>query len=303
MANSAPAEVCDCSGFTPAEITTFDEAAVLTEDEKTNAISLHLPWGVPVNPADATNETLLVQRHFVLKYDADLNTSVWAAYQLTATDVDENQPGFVTRKDCFRNYPQTLHSDSTPPLCSDYDNDSYDRGHIVNSNDMRHSRKANANTFFLTNMAPQYPNFNQKIWKTLEGWVNKWATLKTEIFVITGAVFDRGPNGVPDGKRDPDADTKRNDGDGRIAVASAFYKIILHKTATGEIDVLAVLVPHINRSYIGLAREPYLRANISTIDEIEKLTGVDFLPRLVSDEPGIAAQVKSFKAPKLWPIN
>ena len=301
-ANPATAKVCDCPGFI-AQIPDFDSAVFLTDPGKEDAKALHLPWGVPVNSAGATNESLIVQRHYILNYDADLNTPTWAAYRLTKEDVDETQPGFIKRKDCFRNYPQTLHPDNTPPLCSDYDNDSYDRGHLVNSNDMRRSRTVNANTFFLTNMAPQFPNFNQKIWRTLEGWVNRWAALKTEIYVITGAVFDSGPNSFPDGNRDPDDKTKRNDSDGRIAVASAFYKIILHKQANGKIETLSILLPHLNRSYTGKAREPYLRANITTIEEIEGLTGIQFLPKLVNDDPLEAAKIKKFKATKLWAIN
>ena len=299
----AVADVCDCPGFSETEIAGFDSAVILTDLEKEQSIARNLPWGIPIDSANANNESTIIQRHFILDYDADLNTSVWAAYRLTSEEVDANQPGFVARKDCFRNYPAALHPDDTPPLCSDYDNDSYDRGHLVNSNDMRRSRTANANSFFLTNMAPQYDVFNQKIWRTLEDWVNRWARQKGEIFIITGAVFDEGPNGVPDGVRDPDDETKRNDGDGRIAVASQFYKILLHERDDGEIETLSILVPHLRRSYIGDARKPYLQANITTMREIEDLTGLIFLPKLVLEDPEKAAAIKEFRAKKLWPLD
>ena len=255
--------------------------------------------GIPTIPQGTDNETLIVQRHFVINYDADLNTPTWAAYRLTADDVDENRPGYVRRLDCFRNYPSDIHPDTTPPLCDDYENDSFDRGHIVNSNDMRRSRTSNANTFYLTNMAPQFSNFNRKIWRTLEGRVNNWAETKGEIYIITGAVFDHNS----DGQRDIDANTQRNDGDARISVASNFYKIIFHQQPNGFIETISIMLPHNNQSITGDGRWPYLTRHIVSIRDIEQLTGINFLPELEIQNPVKANAVRNARASGLWPAN
>lgn len=239
FSQSAFTEVCKCEAEISGQIPTFDAAVYLSVNERYKALERHLHWGIPVNPDNATNETLIILRHYIVNYDSDLNTPTWVAHRLTEQNVDKTQPGYVVRKDCFRNYPQDLHPDLSPPLCSDYDRDSYDRGRLVNSNDMRRSRTANANSFFLINMAPQYPDFNQNIWWTLENRVHSLAKSKKIIYVITGAVFD--DDG--DGSRDNDNLTNFNDGDEKIAVATHFYKIIFHERPNGFIDALTIMLP------------------------------------------------------------
>ena len=64
----------------------YDELLVLTEDEKAEAIEMHLPWGVPDDPSDATNEHLLYQEHFIINYDDDLRVPLWVAYRLSRDD-------------------------------------------------------------------------------------------------------------------------------------------------------------------------------------------------------------------------
>ncbi|MCB2141227.1 DNA/RNA non-specific endonuclease [bacterium] len=299
LVTNANAEICDCDSQIVGQVPLFDSAVHLTDLEKIEAIETHLPWGLPKMPAGATNELLIIQRYFISNYDADLNTPTWVAYRLTADDIDENQPGYVDRLDCFRDFPPYLLADSTPPVCADYDDDSFDRGHLVNSNDMRRSRVANANTFFLTNMAPQFANFNRKIWRTLEDRVNSWAKSKGRIYVITGAIFDQDNNE----QRDSDSDVQRNDGHARIAVASHFYKIILHPKADGTIETISIILPHNNQSVIGDDRWPYLKNHIFTIAKIEKMTGINFLPDLEIVNSNKASTVRNAKAADLWPAN
>ena len=51
---------------------------------------------------------------------------------------------------------------------------------------------------------------------------------------------------------------------------------------------------------VGDGRQPYIEANISTIEDIEQLTGISFLPVLENTRPDKAKAVKKFKAPALW---
>lgn len=290
------AGICRCDTRIRDHVPLFDMAVNLTDAEKVGALERHLPWGIPANPAGATNETLIILRNYIINYDADLNTPTWVAYRLTSEDVDENQPGYVKRLDCFRDFPANLSPDDTPPTCDDYEEDSFDQGHLANSNDMCRSRFTNANSFFLVNMAPQFANFNRKIWRTLEGEVHQWAAEKGIIFTITGAVFDHDANGI----RDPDATVKKDDGNARIALASHFYKIILHPLKDGSIETISILLPHNNVSIIGDSRFPYLKDHIVTIKKIEALTGIDFLTELEIDDPDKADALRNTLAPDLW---
>ena len=103
--------------------------------------------------------------------------------------------------------------------------------------------------------------------------------LKGTIYVISGAVFDRDS----DGDRDLDSAADRmlsDNGDTRVAVPTHFYKIILHERESGFIENMTFLLPHEDVSVSGAAADPFLVTNLSTIDAIEALTGVDFLTAL-----------------------
>ena len=292
------AEVCKCDASIRDKIPEFDAAVYLSEGDRIVAIQRHLPWGIPEAPANAENERLIVLHDYIINYDADLNTPTWVAYRLTDADVDESQPDYVERADCFRNFPQDLLKDPTPPSCEDYEVDPYDRGHMVNSKDMCRSLTANANSFFLANMAPQYPNFNQKIWRMLEKRVHDLLGPHKydQIYIITGAVFDHDS----DGNRDSDTVMIPDHPAGHIAVPSAFYKIVVHHRPNGFLDVLVVLLPHTNESIIGAARYTYLKQHIVSVDQIEELTGINFFPVLETEDQDQAAAIEACRSQGLW---
>jgi endonuclease G len=71
-------------------------------------------------------------------------------------------------------------------------NSGYDRGHLVASanQDMIHIQ--NSETFLLSNMSPQHPDFNRGIWAQLEGAVRELDSRNDilETYVLTCPVFD-----------------------------------------------------------------------------------------------------------------
>ena len=56
----------------------------------------------------------------------------------------------------------------------DHVGDGFDRGHICASQDRMCSREVNEQTFYLSNMQPQYNAFNAGIWADMEGQVRRW---------------------------------------------------------------------------------------------------------------------------------
>jgi endonuclease G len=54
-----------------------------------------------------------------------------------------------------------------------YENSGLDRGHLVASANQQESQLRNSETFLFSNMAPQQPDFNRKVWKKLENAVRK----------------------------------------------------------------------------------------------------------------------------------
>lgn len=124
-----------------------------------------------------------------------------------------------------------------------------------------------------------------------------WARFKGAIYVISGAVFDRDS----DGARDHDHDAARmqsNNGQARVAVPTHFYKIILHERESGFVENMTFLLPHEDISRSGSAADPFLVANLTTIDAIEALTGIDFLADI---DDGKENAIEANLETNMWP--
>ena len=72
-----------------------------------------------------------------------------------------------------------------------YKGSGYDRGHLVGSANQDGLEIQNSETFLLSNMSPQKPNFNRRIWRDLEIAVRKLNRQKNilETYVLTAPVF------------------------------------------------------------------------------------------------------------------
>lgn len=86
----------------------------------------------------------------------------------------------TARVDAFRADPAVANS----PTPDDYTNTGFDRGHMVPAADSSTPLQM-SETFFMTNMTPQYPTVNRVAWKMLE------ETVRTMPFkyAVTGAYY------------------------------------------------------------------------------------------------------------------
>ncbi len=276
-------QVCSGCEVSNQTVTKSNQRLNLSDSQKADTESRHLLGGRPIPPTNATNEHMLHQLEWITWYDDDLRVPIWVAYELTRADASSS----LERKDCFRRDPRL--SDTVASFCADYEEPVFDRGHILPSADATRGRFAMTNTFIFSNMAPQHDRFNRGIWARLEERVRAWAIVADGAFVVTGAVFDRND----DGQRDADADAELMAN--RVGVPTHFYKIILHVRPSGFIDTISVLLPHLDQG-VG-STNTYLRNHITTIDEIEKLTGIDFFPELPDARETV---VEAFRSPGLW---
>lgn len=75
-----------------------------------------------------------------------------------------------------------------------YRGSGFDRGHLVGSANLRETNLQNSETFLLSNMSPQRPEFNRKIWRELEEAVRELDSHDDvmETYVLTAPVFDFG---------------------------------------------------------------------------------------------------------------
>ena len=163
----------------------------------------------------------------------------------------------VERTDDFREDPDIPEQYRTK--LSDYDEPIYDMGHLANSESVDGSVAANSETFYLSNMTPQLPGHNRAIWRGLENRERKWADQRDLVVVITGPIYKQPIKTI---------------GISRVPVPSQYFKIIYDPA---KHEVISYLLPHQKDKTANL-KNYYV-----SVDEIERLTGFDFL-NLVSDQ-------------------
>lgn len=278
----SPAGATNC---TAAERTAANAQLRLSAADQRAAIVRHLPWGMPTATAPTSNESLLVQRDYVIDYDADLRVPIW-----TAERVDFSRLGHAARTECFRPDPR-LSAAATATL-ADYRGSNHDRGHMAAFANQSSSVIAGNNSFILSNMAPQTCQFNRGIWQILEGITRLWAAEHGAVYVVSGSVFDRDGDGV----RDPDGAAQHirsGSGAQRVAIPSAFFKIITYRRPDGSLATLSIMMPHDLANPNGPAALAYLSAHITTVAAIERVAGLDLFP----GAPGLG------ESTTLWPFT
>lgn len=153
---------------------------------------------------------------------------------------------------------------------------------MVPAADMRKNQQVMDDCFLLSNIAPQVGvGFNQRIWRTLETRVRGWVENRGTLTIIIGPVFAVKRHKI----------SFKVIGDNAVAVPSHFFKIIVDANDEDNITSLAFLMPNKDLGSHGLSE--YL----VSIDEIERLTGLDFLSALSEDQQD---GVESDRATSLW---
>jgi endonuclease G len=190
---------------------------------------------------------------YSFSYKESYEQAAWVAYVLTAAEVQ----GTVSRSDDFREDLDVTTGSATD---ADYKGSGFDRGHLAPAADMKWSKQAMEESFYYSNMSPQIKGFNRGIWKELEELVRDWAAKYDSLYVVTGPVFSKnmltiGPN--------------------KVAVPPSYYKIVLDLTHPNP-SAIGFVIPNESSSL-----EPY--KFVKSIDEIERLTGLDFYVGLPDD--------------------
>lgn len=258
----------------------------LNERDRKASLEQNLPWGAPAPTGAVSNERELVQRDYVIGYDADLRVPLWTAERVTGAEL-----GKVGRSDCFRKDVRLKSADASTP--SDYSELIFDQGHVTPSADMTMSKLAVHNSFIMSNMTPQFCQFNRGVWQILEEIVRRWAVQYGSIYVTSGSIFDRDDNGV----RDPDdaaLHMASNNGKSRVAIPSAFYKIVAVKDADGTVETVSILLSNDQTDLDRAEAVAYLGQHVTSLAHIEQLTGAHLFPN---------APPSLVEHPALWPFS
>lgn len=200
-------------------------------------------------PKSTTNQ-IVKHDFYTLSYSEKYEQAEWVAYELKKSYVRSNdfeRPYFIkdpkvnTGSADWRNYKKS----------------GYDKGHLCPAGDMEFALDAYNDTFFTSNISPQLHDFNRGVWNRLEQKVRYWAAKYDGIYVITAGVLQ--PN-------------LKTIGTEQVLVPNSFYKILLDNS-NGHYKMIAFLVPHAKS-------DKPLYSFVVSVDSIEKITGIDFFPKL-----------------------
>ena len=202
----------------------------------------NLVYGIP-GKADC-----IVEREgYALGYIEKHEQPAWVQYIMTAEELSRK---VAKRGNDFRPDPEIPTGSATP---QDYTRSGYDRGHLAPAADMSFSEKAMSESFYMSNMSPQKPQFNRGIWSRLEKQVRHFARKENRIVIVTGPILP--------------AEKTVSIGANRVTVPEYYYKVIYDTTPPEK--MIGFILPN-------EGSKADLRTFAVTVDSVEALTGLDF---------------------------
>lgn len=221
-------------------------------------------------------------RNYTLGWSQDHYVALWVAYPLCSMYTNKT----VDRTDAWAYDPVLGKAYSSAPF-GGYGG-SYARGHQLPSADRLCSYDANAQTFYGSNITPQLNAHNEGIWQELETKVRTIANKSDTTYVVTGCIV-------------AGSKTTTTDSDGnRMTVPTAYFKALLRYTKAstlGQWNAAAFYLEH--RSY----SESIGKQHSMSIDELEKITGMDFfvnLPAKVGADQAAKIEAADPTASSVW---
>jgi endonuclease G, mitochondrial len=203
------------------------------------------PDYLPVPTKDIFRHT-----YYILSYNESNEQANWVYYSLTDSMV------LNSGEERGNNFKIDKLITTGSAKSSDYTKSGYDRGHLCPAADMGFNPVAMEESFLMSNISPQTPDFNRGIWKELETTVRKWALKEHQLFVVTGPIFKN---------------CKGSIGKDNVKVPGYFFKVIYDPT--DDPKMIAFVFPNQKSDH------PLTDFVVPT-DEVEQLTGLDFFSQL-----------------------
>jgi len=216
--------------------------------------------------------TVLDRGCFTVGWSPKLRHPVWVAYHVPVESRYEidTRPGFSMDK-----------SARNSPPASSYGRSGYDRGHMAPNHAIasRFGADAQKQTFLMSNIAPQSPSLNRGVWREIEHriadfWTARWG----EIWVVAGCISESAGETVSGTE---------------IDVPRKFYQVVVAQKGM-DVRALAVVIPQ------EVEPRAWPTRHLVTIDELEKMSGLDFLPELPEF---IQSPLEAELPSRLWPVR
>ncbi len=221
--------------------------------------ALH-PWGSP--KANEPGLKVITYQAFECGYLPRIKLSRWVAYRYFWTPAARLPrykgrfvPDTIRLKKHEAGFPAAY--DSVPGFIRH----PIDKGHLAPDAAIKvFGRKAQQETYFLTNIIPQFASCNRFIWAALEERIRRWADSDDTVWAVVGPVFYPGEDTFWLGTHN-------------IAIPHALYYVVARRQPTA---VIAFIVPNDSIRRTGRSLPRFL----VSVDSVEKLTGLDIFPAL-----------------------
>ena len=222
--------------------------------------------------------------NYAIEWDCDLKSQRWTCYQM--------------HKGYTGNYSRVVSGYLFDPNLDDdeyFDSDlfygsGYDHGHICPNADRKFSNDANYQTFYLTNMQPQYNKFNgysgsdEGLWLRIEEQVRDVTPTSSSdtLYVCKGGTIDNEDYII---ERIQD----------QLIVPRYFFTALL-MYSSGSYRAIGFWVEQEN----DYKTSTNINELVVSIDELEELTGIDFFCNLPDD---IETKVEKSYNSNAWGLN
>ena len=210
------------------------------------------PYGTPV-----TND-LIIRDVYALSNNDDTKFADWVAYRLN--------PDIISGPSKSRNWAPDPWLDPSETLEPYPDHGDYKDAHSKINTDRGHQAPLASfdgspswfETNYFSNITPQKSNLNQGPWKKLEMQIRDMVEELSYLIVYTGPLYERDMPPLPNA-------------DETHKVPSGYWKIVLYTNEDDYIEPLAFIFDQ------DTPRGDKIGTHLTTIDEIEKRSGLDFL--------------------------
>jgi endonuclease G len=216
---------------------------------------------------DNREHILLVRKGYSLSYNPLILIPNWVAWHLLSEHTDGDYP-----RD--NSYYEDKEAPSPRATNEDYRGSIWSHGHMCPAADNKWDSVAMRESNLLTNICPQHKSLNSGLWNVIERDCRKWAKKYGDVYIVCGPVLlNREHETI---------------GKNKVIVPEAFFKVILRMKPNPE------AIGFVVRNNEGTKKRDSF---VNTIDDVERITGIDFFPALpdsIEDKVESSANIKDW---------
>ena len=201
-------------------------------------------------PLKGKSEIILNRKGFTVSYNKENKIPNWVAWHLTSEHVD----GKYKRTGGYQEDTEVPIPRATK---EDYGSTRWSHGHMCPAADNKWDEKAMTESNLLTNICPQDKSLNSGLWNRIEQDCRKWAKKFGDVYIVCGPILLNKEH--------------ETIGENKVVVPEAFFKVI------SCLNPKPKAIGYIVRNNEGTKKKDQY---INTVDEVERITGIDFFPAL-----------------------